>query len=117
MGLALHPNAGGGCEVLLSRCRRPLVRRRDHVKVSGSWRYLYRAVDQKRPGHRRASKRPGPQGRYYLFAAAINSHGEPTEITTDRDHVLVRVVVELLPATLRDTTQYTNNRSKPTTDA
>ena len=45
-----------------------------------------------------------------FFASAIGSHGAPTEITTDRAHALVRVVVELLPNALHDTTQYANNR-------
>jgi hypothetical protein len=45
-----------------------------------------------------------------FFADAIRSHGEPAEITTDRAHALVRVVTDLLPAALHDTTQYANNR-------
>ena len=43
-----------------------------YVKVSGTWRYAYRAID--------------------------------------RAHALVRVVTDLLPAALHDTTQYANNR-------
>jgi transposase-like protein len=45
-----------------------------------------------------------------FFANAIRSHGEPAEVTTDRAHALVRVVAELLPAALHDTTKYANNR-------
>ncbi len=45
-----------------------------------------------------------------FFADAIGTHGEPAEITTDRAHALVRVITELLPAALHDTTQYANNR-------
>jgi hypothetical protein len=45
-----------------------------------------------------------------FFAGAITSNGEPAEITTDRAHALVRVIAELLPAALHDTTQYANNR-------
>jgi hypothetical protein len=41
---------------------------------------------------------------------AIGSHGGPVEVTTDRAHTLVRVVADLLPAALHDTTQYANNR-------
>jgi transposase, IS6 family len=56
------------------------------------------------------SKRRDLNAATRFFAAAIASHGEPSEITADRAHALVRVVVELLPATLHDTTQYANNR-------
>ncbi len=45
-----------------------------------------------------------------FFTAAIGSHGEPAEITADRAHALVRVIEDLLPAVLHDTTQYANNR-------
>ena len=45
-----------------------------------------------------------------FFSTAIGSHGEPAEVTTDRSPVLARTIVELLPATLHDTTQYANNR-------
>jgi transposase, IS6 family len=81
------------------------------VKVSGSWRYVYRAVDQ----HGQVidvflSKRRDLKAATHFFVAAIDSHGEPSEITTDRAHALVRVVVELLPAVSHDTTQYANNR-------
>jgi transposase, IS6 family len=82
-----------------------------YVKVSGSWRYVYRAVDQ----HGQVidvflSKRRDLKAATSFFVAAIDSHGEPAEITTDRAHALVRVVVELLPAVSHDTTQYANNR-------
>ncbi|MGP0109311.1 MAG: hypothetical protein ACLPR9_10730 [Acidimicrobiales bacterium] len=43
-----------------------------------------------------------------FFAGAIRSNGEPAEVTTDRAHTLVRIVAELLPAALHDTTQYAN---------
>ena len=44
-----------------------------------------------------------------FFANAIRSHGEPSEVTTDRAHALVRVVGEQLPAASHDTSQYANN--------
>ena len=82
-----------------------------YVKVSGTWRYVYRAVDQygqiidvflsRKRDLKAAAK---------FFADAIRSHGQPAEITTDRARALVRVVTELLPAALHDTTQYANNR-------
>jgi transposase-like protein len=81
------------------------------VKVSGSWRYVHRAVDQ----HGQVidvflSKRRDLKAATTFFANVIGSHGEPAEITTDRAHALVRVIAELLPAALCDTTQYANNR-------
>jgi transposase, IS6 family len=82
-----------------------------YVKVSGTWRYVYRAVGQ----HGQVidvfvSKRRDLKAATKFFADAIRSHGEPAEITTDRAHALVRVVMDLLPTALHDTTQYANNR-------
>ena len=56
------------------------------------------------------SKRRDLKAATKFFANAIGTHGEPAEVTTDRAHALVRVVTELLPAALHDTTQYANNR-------
>jgi transposase, IS6 family len=82
-----------------------------YVKVSGSWRYVYRAVDQNgQVIDVFLSKRRDLKAATSFFVAAIDSHGEPSEITTDRAHALVRVVVELLPGALHDTAQYANNR-------
>jgi transposase, IS6 family len=82
-----------------------------YVKVSGTWRYVYRAVDQNgQVIDVFLSKRRDLKAATSIFLGAIASHGEPYEITTDRAHALMRVVVELLPAALHDTTQYANNR-------
>ncbi len=40
----------------------------------------------------------------------IGDHGEPAEVTTDRSPALARTIVELLPGTHHDTTQYANNQ-------
>ena len=40
----------------------------------------------------------------------ITAHGQPAEVTTDRAHALVRVVTDLVPDALHDTTQYANDR-------
>jgi len=45
-----------------------------------------------------------------FFTSVITAHGQPAEITADRAHVLARVITELVPAALHDTTQYANNR-------
>ena len=82
-----------------------------YVKVSGSWRYVYRAVDQYgQVIDVFVSTKRDLKAATALLAIAIRSHGEPAEITTDRAHALVRVIAELLPAALHDTTQYANNR-------
>lgn len=84
-----------------------------HVKVSGSWRYVYRAVDQYgQVIDVFVSTNRDLKAATTFFASAICSHGEPVEVTTDRAHALVRVVSELLPAALHDTTQYANNRAE-----
>ncbi len=82
-----------------------------YVKVSGSWRYVYRAVDQYgQVIDVFVSKRRDMKAATAFFATAITAHGRPAEITTDRAHALVRVVTELLPDALHDSTQYANNR-------
>jgi len=82
-----------------------------YVKVSGSWRYVYRAVDQYgQVIDVFVSMRRDLKAATKFFATAIGAHGEPAEVTTDRAHALVRVVADLLPAALHDTTQYANNR-------
>ena len=82
-----------------------------YVKVSGIWRYVYRAVDQYgQVIDVFLSKKRDLKAATRFFANAIRSHGEPAEVTTDRAHALARAIVELLPAALHDTTQYANNR-------
>ena len=82
-----------------------------YVKVSGSWRYVYRAVDQYRQViDVFVSKRRDLKAATTFFANAIDTHGEPTEVTTDRAHALVRVVADLLPDGHHGTTQYANNQ-------
>ena len=82
-----------------------------YVKVSGSWRYVYRAVDQYRQViDVLVSRKRDLKAATKFFTSAITAHGQPAKITTDRAHALVRVVAELLPAALHDTTQYANNR-------
>jgi IS6 family transposase len=82
-----------------------------YVKVSGSRRYVYRAVGQYgQVIDVFVSKMRDLNAATAFFATAIRCHGVPAEVTTDRAHALVRVVADLLPAALHDTTQYANNR-------
>jgi len=80
------------------------------VKVSGVWRYVYRAVDQ----HGQVievlvSKRRNAAAATKFFEMMLAGRDRPTEITTDLAAPLLRVVDELLPEVLHDTTQYGNN--------
>ncbi len=82
-----------------------------YVKVAGTWRYVYRAVDQ----HGQvidvyvATKRDVKAATRF-FSTATGAHGEPAEVTTDRSPALARTIGEVLPGVHHDTTQYANNR-------
>jgi IS6 family transposase len=82
-----------------------------YVKVSGSWRYVYRAVDEEGQviDVFVAKKRDTNAARRFL-SGAISVHGAPTEVITDRSRALARAINELLPLAHHDTTQYANNR-------
>ena len=58
VGAALHTTPRGCGRPTSSDRRRPLVCGRDVREVAGRWRYVYRAVDQYRPDHRRARLSP-----------------------------------------------------------
>ncbi len=82
-----------------------------YVKVGGTWRYLFRAIDQfgqvidvfLSPRRNRESARR-------FFARAIDrTRVSPVEVTTDRYRVYPRVLDELLPAALHDTQVHANN--------
>ena len=82
-----------------------------YVKVAGTWRYVYRAVDQ----HGQVidvmvSTKRDLKAATRFFSTAIRSHGEPAEVTTDRSPVLARTIVEMLAGAHHDTSQYANNR-------
>jgi IS6 family transposase len=82
-----------------------------YVKVSGSWRYVYRAIDQYgQVIDVFLSKKRDLKAATTVSATAIRSHGEPAEVIIDRAHALARAITELLPAALHDTAQYANNR-------
>ena len=56
-----------------------------YVKVSGTWRYVYRAVDQYgQVIDVFLSKKRDLKAAEAFFAGAIRSNGEPAEVTTDR---------------------------------
>jgi len=82
-----------------------------YVRVAGVWRYVYRAVDQ----HGQVidvnvSKRRNLAAATRFFETLLAGRERPREITTDLAAPLLRVVDELLPDALHDTTQYADNR-------
>jgi IS6 family transposase len=82
-----------------------------YVKVAGMWRYVYRAVDH----HGQVidvyvSKRRNVTAAARFFETMLTGRERPSEVTTDLAAPLLRVVDELLPEVLHDTTRYGNNR-------
>jgi IS6 family transposase len=82
-----------------------------YVKVAGVWRYVYRAVDQ----HGQVidvlvSKRRNIPAAARFFQTMLVGRDRPREVTTDLAAPLLRVVDDLLPELLHDTSQYANNR-------
>ena len=82
-----------------------------YVKVAGRWRDVYRAVDQ----HGQiidvcvsARRDTAPARRF--FTRALDAHGEPTEVVTDRAPALRAAIDELMPGAFHNTEQYANNR-------
>ena len=82
-----------------------------YVKVAGVWRYVYRAVDQYgQVIDVMVSKRRNIAAATRFFNTMLTGRERPTEVTTDLAAPLLRVVDDLLPEVLHDTTQYANNR-------
>ncbi len=82
-----------------------------HVKVTGRWRYVYRAID--RYGQVidvYVSPRRDIRAARRFFASALGAHGEPAEVVTDRAPALARAIHELMPSAFHNTEQYANNR-------
>jgi transposase, IS6 family len=82
-----------------------------YVKVSGVWRYVYRAVDQQGQvidGYVSQRRDIGSARRF--FTAALTVRGDPREVITDRAPALANVIEELVPAAMHNTGQYENNR-------
>jgi transposase-like protein len=82
-----------------------------YVKVAGVWRYVYRAVDQYgQVIDVLVSKRRNVPAATRFFETMLSGRERPTEVTTDLAAPLLRVIDNLLPDALHDTTQYANNR-------
>jgi transposase-like protein len=82
-----------------------------YVKVGGSWRYVYRAVDQ----HGQVidvyvSRRRNTEAPRRFFDRALADHSRPVEVVTDKAQALLAAVEEVLPDALPITDRYANNR-------
>jgi transposase-like protein len=82
-----------------------------YVKVSGVWRYVYRAVDdQGQVIDVYVSARRDIAAARRFFTAAITAHGTPDEVVTDLAQALETVIEEVAPRAFHNTEQYANNR-------
>jgi transposase, IS6 family len=82
-----------------------------YVKVAGKWRYVYRAVDQYgQIIDVYVSSRRDTRAARRFFTTALDAHGEPVEIVTDRAPALRAAIDELIPAAFHNTEQYANNQ-------
>ena len=76
-----------------------------YVKVSGRWRYVYRAVDQYGQviDVYVAPRRDAAAARRFFIRALATTKVTPMEVVTDRAAVYPAVLDELLPATQHST--------------
>jgi IS6 family transposase len=82
-----------------------------YVKVSGVWRYVYRAVDdQGQVIDVYVSTRRDIAAARRFFTTVITAHGTPDEVVTDLAQALETVIEEVTPRALHNTAQYANNR-------
>jgi IS6 family transposase len=82
-----------------------------YVKVSGVWRYVYRAIDNDgQVIDAYVSKRRDTVAARRFFTGVTRDHGQPSEVVTDRAAALAKAIGELTPESLRATVQYANNR-------
>jgi transposase-like protein len=99
-----------------ARARQHLVGDRWHVdetyvRVGGTWRYLYRAMDQfgQVIDVFLSPRRDATAARRFFNEAIARTRIRPAEVTTDRYPVYPRIFDEVLPAAFHDTEVYANN--------
>ena len=82
-----------------------------YVKVGGTWRYLFRAIDQfgQVIDVFLSPRRNTEAARRFFDRAIERTRMSPVEVTTDRYRVYPRVLDELLPAAMHDTEVHANN--------
>jgi transposase-like protein len=99
-----------------ARARQHVIGDRWHVdetylKVGGSWRYLFRAIDQfgRVIDVYLSPRRDAGAALRFLERAIDRTRISPVEVTTDRYRVYPRVIEEVLPAAFHDTEVHANN--------
>jgi IS6 family transposase len=99
-----------------ARARQHLVGDRWHVdetylKVGGTWRYLFRAIDQfgQVIDVYLSPRRDAKAARRFLERAIGRTRISPAQVTTDRYRAYPRVLDEMLPAVFHDTEVHANN--------
>ncbi len=99
-----------------ARSRRHVVGDRWHVdetyvRVDGTWRYLFRAIDQfgQVIDVFLSSRRNREAARRFFERAIRRTRISPVEVTTDQYRVYPRVLDEVLPAAFHDTEMHANN--------
>jgi transposase, IS6 family len=82
-----------------------------YVKVTGQWRYVYRAIDQfgQVIDVFVSPRRDVSAARRFFERAIATTKRAPVEVVTDRAPVYAGVLEELLPATWHRTDRYANN--------
>ena len=82
-----------------------------YVKVSGTWRYVYRAIDEHGPiiDVFVSKRRDIPAARTF-FSSALHAHGMPEEVVTDLAPALETAIEELIPDVFHNTEKHANNR-------
>ena len=83
-----------------------------YVKVSGVWRYVYRAVDQfgQIIDVYLSTRRDAAAARCFVARALSTTKVSPAEVVTDKAAVYPRVLDELVPGAWHHNEQYANNR-------
>jgi transposase-like protein len=82
-----------------------------YVKVSGQWRYVYRAVDQfGQVIDVLVSQKRDMAATYQFFTRALEHEPSPTEVITDKAAAYPPVLDELAPDAWHHTEPYANNR-------
>jgi transposase, IS6 family len=82
-----------------------------YLKVSGIWKYLYRAVDQfGQVIDVMLSDRRDAKAARRFFHAALHCAARAVEVTTDRAAIYPAVIDELLPGAFHNMAKYANNR-------
>jgi transposase-like protein len=83
-----------------------------YVKVNGTWRYVYRAVDQRGQviDVLVSKRRDGDAARVFFRHALTTLKVRPSEVVTDAAPVYPRVLDELVPSAWHHMERYANNR-------